>query len=447
MDPPPTAAEGSTGGSNGQRPKRRRNKPKPLLVDPLLPLWKFENLNFHAFCKSRDCCELARKEDLLKQRVEVTAAVSDACLRYLSPSRAMNFVTSRGLLLFDLSEHNKECLKWLNENFDEYFHTEVVDPKTYVQIYLRIQEFELLVEEELVALVQYQDVIEIGILAYPAPARIGQAYLATLADILALPSGGVEYVELLDQIGRKYFSGLIRNMYTPAKDTPEYDAPVEADELEMQWCPVTHAWHKLDSTAVVRFLPFPFEEPGIASIYRRPKENGWKVFWGFGNGMVMLSSIKDHLDQNRIVIVPDEKSTSGRKLIVLDDSLLDQPSYPHGPRFRDLHNTNLIFKTVTRPQLDNLYLKCLVILARRRRCHNDATENAKIDLKKVPMHQLWKFSFEKQRKRMIDYFGFEPADFEWVIAKECHKVDGRNLERGDGCGDGASCLAYWLCHR
>ena len=322
----------------------------------------------------------------------------------------MNVITSRSLLLLDLSRHNKECLEWLDESLDD----SIEDSRIYELLCPRVHGFYLLVEKERKSLKEYEQLFEVGILSYPAPARIGQAYLATLADIMARPLGGTGHWEFIQQLGRKYFFGLIRNMYNPAKDTPEYDAPVEADELEMQWCPVTHAWHELSSTAVVRFLSFPFEEPGIANIYRRPKEYEWKVFWGSGNGMVLLSSIKDHLDQNRIVIVPDEESTSGRKLVVLDDSLLDLPSYPHGPRFRDLHQSNLMFKTVARPHLDSLYVNCLVTLARRRRrcCRTDASENAKIDLARVPMHQLWKVSFEKQRKWMVDYFDFELADFE-----------------------------------
>lgn len=410
MDAPPSTAERSADGSNTQGLKKpRRKRQAPLLVDPLLRFARSTHPGFHALChqsaaSGHTCCPLAEKEELLKERIWVTANVSDACLRYISPSRAMNFLTNRRFLLHDLSRYHKACLKQL---------ASLVDPTIYEPLRLRIQEFDLVVWQERHRIWKYQVILEVGILSYPAPARIGQAYLAALADIWVHPIDFADDQDFLKRIGRKYFSGLIRNMYTPAKDTPEYDAPAEEDELEMQWCPVTHAWHELTSTAVLRIMTWPFEEAGISNIFQWPNENAWKIFWGFGNGMVLLSSIKDHLDQDRIVIVPDEESADGRKLLVLDDSLLDQISYPHGPPFRDLHNSNLRFKTMARPHLDNLYIRCLSTLARRRRRrHNDPAENATIDLKRVPMHTLWKLSFEKQREWMIEGFGFEPADFE-----------------------------------
>lgn len=67
--------------------------------------------------------------------------------------------------------------------------------------------------------------LEIGILSYPAPARIGQAYLTTLADIIIQFTDPDEYQGKRHSVGRKYISSLIRNMYTPAKDLPEYDVP------------------------------------------------------------------------------------------------------------------------------------------------------------------------------------------------------------------------------
>lgn len=431
MDPSPTGANRSADDGNNRRPRRKRQPKEELLrVDPLFPFSLSTDDRFHRICEKLApdhfiCDPLVRMIDRLKERIAITTAVSDACLRYISPSRAQNFVTNRKELLYDLFKDNSLCLHELADR-------DVVDLTVYDKLYPHVQEFQSLVSRELDTIVECQVMLEFGILSYPAPARIGQAYLATLTDFLAQPSDLSKLAEFFHQIGQKYFCGLIQNMYNPAKDTPGYDAPVEAEELDMQWCPVTRAWHERSSTAVIQFLPWPFEEPGIRYIYQVPPENGWKVVHGFGNGMAVLSSIKDHLDQNRMVIVPDAGWIHGRKLIVLDDALLDQCSYLHGPRFGELHQNNLIFKTPARPHADNLYFKCLVTLARRRRCcQNDPVEHARLDLKKVPMHQFWKTSFQRQRQWMIDLFGFEPADFEWVMTKACDKVEGMEIEGVD----------------
>ena len=414
MDEPSSAAQRSADGRNDRRPKKPRTRKTVLLVDPLLPYATSTDPGIHALCKEsaelgHQCEPLAEKEDLLKERVRVTAGISDSLPRYISLSRAEKFVTSRAELLSDWSDFKIEC----GDRFKLLASGNRIKHKILMGLLPRMQEFHLLVSNEQKAITQNRAMLEIGILSYPAPARIGQAYLAALADILNIlvqSTDDDQYEQNCCRIGQKYFFGLIRNMYTPAKDTPEYDVPPEASELEMQWCPVTQAWHEQSSTAVVQIVPYPYEDPGYAKIFKRVIGKTWKLLWGFGNGMVLHSSIKEHLDQNRIAIVPDKKPPCERKLVVLDDSLLDQASYPNGPRFRDLHNSILTFKTMARPQLPNLYLRCLMTLARRRR-HLDPTEDPKTDLKKVPMHKLWNLDSESKRWG-TQHFGFEAADYE-----------------------------------
>lgn len=392
-----------------------RNRQKPLLVDPLEAYSIPEVPGFRRSCiwdewGFDDCyVRYAEKEEQLKERITVSAAISNAVPRLISPSRAERFVMNRAELLKDLSEHNHDyqnTLKWLAQVSVHKVQIE--------QLLIQMRKSDALVSNELEIIERDFARLVTGILSSPAPARIGQAYLAALADSSVRPADATQERAHGNRIGLKCFDNLIQNIYTLAPDAPEYDAPEIAGGQDMRWCwcPVTHAWHEKSSMEMVQIVPYTDEEVDKAEeTQARPIQDEWQFHWGLGNGMVLLSRIKEDLENNRIVIIPDEASKNEVKLIVLDDSLFHQAPYPHGPRYWELHKRKLAFKTEARPHPDNLYLRCINTLITRRP-HHQLAEGGKNDLKKVQLHKADTIQFEELRDHLIAQGGFEAGDFE-----------------------------------
>lgn len=93
------------------------------------------------------------------------------------------------------------------------------------------------------------------------------------------------------------------------------------------------------------------------------------------------------MDAAQLVIVPDPEIDSGFKIVITDESLLEKRvAPPMEPRFRQLDQKPLEFRTESRPGKRNLYIQCLMAPLRRRRFQNTGWQNVQ---KKIPMGRIW----------------------------------------------------------
>lgn len=386
----PIASVSSAGGSSRQV---RRRKWRKLLVDPLAPFSTSADLGFCPFS-----IDLAEDGQRLKERIRVTSGISNACLRSISPSRAERFVTDRAALLDDLSHHNRAC----RETLRKLVSSDSGDQETLERLGTGVADFDLIVSTEREAIFRDRVRLEMGILSQRSPALIGQAYLAALAEYSVQSTDPLQRHEDRTKID---FANQVVNLYTPAKESPEYDAP---EELGWRWCPVTHAWHRLSSMTVLQIVPYTIGECNTSLVFGLRQDEGWKALWGFENGMVLVSDVCTNVREDRLVIVPDGESADGLKLVVLDDSLLDQAPYPDGPPYRDLHNTNLMFKTAIRPLKRNLFFRCLMTTFRR---HHHGALGHENDSKKIQPNKVWKSYGRLMEESAIRKLTMEVDDF------------------------------------
>lgn len=106
-------------------------------------------------------------------------------------------------------------------------------------------------------------------------------------------------------------------------------------------------------------------------------------------------------------MVPDGESGDGLKVVVLDDSILDKHPYAGGPKYRELNNSVLEFKTKARPLKRYLYFLCLITLYRRHRCFVEGSER---DQEKIQMGRLWGTPGKWMRKSIIRALAVEVGD-------------------------------------
>lgn len=380
--------------ADSRRGRRREPRPPrlPVLIDPLEPFSTSPESDF-----AKIDPELRDARELLKQRIEVTVGVSNTTARWISPDRAVTFVKHRQLLLIDLFDHQRQCRDLLRQ----VQVPQTIDRPTFNRLLSEVRDFDQIIWKEQQTLAQAPNDarITVGILSYPSPAFIGQAYLAALADVQATSVPDDDDIQKLAR-----FCDFIGHAYNPAKGSPQYDPPGIENGREWAWCPVTRAWHDQRSILVVQIMP-----PSISSAatcFGLPEDEDPKILWGIDNGIVFHSSIAAAYRRNQIVIVPAQEQPTNTittsaakspherehehepkfKLIVLDPSIIHKPTYLHGPQWHHLHNAHLVFKTKARPHLRNLYYTALMTLCHR---HRNFLPGYETDLEKIPMETLW----------------------------------------------------------
>ena len=105
-----------------------------------------------------------------------------------------------------------------------------------------------------------------------------------------------------------------------------------------------------------------------------------------GQVVPVRSRAEEAMDKGRLLIIPEFDSANNFKVVLLDESLSETSVYIHGPKFGELHNRTLIFKTAFRPGKRYLYFLCLMTLFRR---HRFVVEGWEKDHQKLQMGRLW----------------------------------------------------------
>lgn len=325
--------------------------------------------------------ELADDAEKLKARIRKTSASSDKEIANYQPALAKSFVDEREPITEDLANHLKACRTKIREAQSQG----VLPLSNTKRLLSGIEDLDAALLRERAALAKNRMKVEYGILSHPTHSRLGEAYLAALVESLPEPSGArVKKQGKRDKREHELFKALVRKAYSPQKGDQEYDAP--DSDLQLLWCPVTQAWHEAPNVRTAHIVPYAIGEVNAAYIFGLPVGDGWNALWTPHNGIPLYHKIEEAMDKGRLLIVPEFDSTSNFKVILLDESLSDTSIYLHGPKFGELHNRTLIFKTAFRPGKRYLYFLCLITLFRR---HRFVVEGWEKDQQKLQMGRLW----------------------------------------------------------
>lgn len=395
MDPSPY-----NGGSSAGREEKRRKQRDSLRLAFADPLECFSISPEPALRSVSQ--ELADKGERLKERVRNISASSDEIIRKFDPKHAQKYVAEREPLAEEVASHIKTCRNKVREAQEK----KLVDRNTAKRLLSGMEEFDAALLKERAALARNRMKLEFGILSHPTHARIGEAYLAAIVESLPEPAGArLKKQGSRDKYDQDQFKALVRQAYTPTKETPAYDAP--CSDPPMLWCPITRAWHDTLSMITAHIVPYGIGEINVAYIFGLPTEEGWTAIWSYENGLLFHSRVEQAMDAAQLVIVPDVDSGEGLKVVILDESILDKSPFVGGPKYRDLNNTKLVFKTEARPLKRYLYFLCLISLFRRHRFYVEGSER---DQAKLQMGEIWGSPGKWMRCSIIRALALELGD-------------------------------------
>lgn len=325
--------------------------------------------------------ELADKGERLKERVRTIFASSDEIIRKFDPKHAQKYVAEREPLAEEVASHIKTCRNKIREAQEK----KLVDRSTAKRLLSGMEEFDAALLKERAALARNRMKLEFEILSHPTHARIGEAYLAAIDESLPEPAGArLKKQGSRDKYDQDEFKALVRQANTPTKGTPAYDAP--CSDPPMLWCPITRAWHDTLSMTTAHIVPYGIGEINAAYIFGLPTDEGCTAIWSYKNGLLLHSRVEQAMDAAQLTIVPDVDSGEVLKVVILDDSILEKSPFVGGPKYRDLNNTKLVFKTEARLLKRYLYFLCLISLFRRHRFHVEGPER---DQAKLKMGEIW----------------------------------------------------------
>ena len=340
--------------------KKRKKQQEALGASFKDPLTSFTASTNHELCHFSQ--ELADDAEKLKARIRKMSASSDKKIANFQPGLAKTFVDEREPITEDLATHLKACRTKIREAQSQG----VLPQQNAKRLLSGLEDLDAALLKERAALAKNRMKVEYGILSHPTHSKLGEAYLAALAKSLPEPLGTrVKKQGKRDNYEHEIFQKLVRKAYSPQKGDQGYDAP--DTDLHLVWCPVTQAWHEVTNVRTARLVPYAIGEVNAAYIFGLPVEDGWNALWTPHNGMPLYHKVEEAMDNGRLLIVPELDGTSNFKVVLLDKSLSDISIYLHGPKFGDLHNRTLMFKTALRPEKRYLYFLCLITLFRRYR--------------------------------------------------------------------------------
>lgn len=355
--------------------------------------------------------ELADDAEKLKARIRNTSASSDVEVANFQPGVARRFVDEREPIAEDLATHLKACRSKIREAQSQGVLLQPIAKR----LLSGIEDLDAALLKERAALAKNRIKVEYGILSHPTHSRLGEAYLAALADSLPEPSGArVKKQGQRNKHEHELFKNLVRNAYSPQKGDEGYDAP--DSDLHLVWCPVTQAWHEAASVTTAHLVPYAIGELNAAYIFGLPVGDGWNALWTPHNGLPLYHKVEEAMDKGRLLIVPEFDSNSNSKVVLLDESLSETSIYLHGPKFGDIHNRMLMFKTAFRPGKRYLYFLCLITLFRRHRFVVDGWEK---DRQKLQMGRLWGTPGSWMKSSIIRALALEIGD----ISMEAIEMD------------------------
>lgn len=395
MDPLP-----HNGSSRAKREEKKRKQRESLRLAFADPLESFLLSPEPALPSLSQ--ELADKGEHLKQRIRNISAASDEIIQKFDPKHAERYVAEREPHAEDVASHIKTC----RNKVRELQAKKLVDRSTAKRLLSGMEEFDAALLKERAALARNRMKLEFGILSHPTHARIGEAYLAAIVESLPEPAGArLKKQESRDKYDLDQFKALVRQAYTPTKGTPAYDAP--CSDPPMLWCPITRAWHDTLSMTTAHIVPYGIGEITAAYIFGLPIDEGWTAIWSYKNGLLLHSRVEQAMDAAQLLIVPDVDSGEGLKVVILDDSILEKSPFVGGPKYRELNNTKLIFKTEARPLKRYLYFLCIISLFRRHRFYVEGSER---DQAKLKMGEIWGSPGKWMRCSIIRALALELGD-------------------------------------
>lgn len=320
--------------------------------------------------------ELANKQNTIKEKIRAFSNQSQEELGSFNPPRAQSFIEQRESIVEELATHLKSSRAVIREARAR----NVVDRPTAKKLLSEMENVDAEILKERAALAKNRVKLEYAILAHPAHARIGEAYLsAAVVDRLPDPAGATTTTSVQtsrDEQDQQQFRSLLIQAYSPSE---------LAEHESLLWCPASRMWHENVLIKAAHLVPYALGEVNVSYFFGLPHEDGYEAIWSYRNGLLLHYRIKEALDAGRVVIVPAEDSSSEEfKIVVLDDELLSKNICWKGPTFGELNNTNLQFMTDSRPAKRSLYFLCLITLFRRFR-HYGVHGQERRDQQKIKM--------------------------------------------------------------
>lgn len=348
---------------------------RALLHHFQIPLYRFSMLGLAAL--QMVSVELGKQEETLRAELRVFSSEYEKELGSFNPQRVRNFLDKRESIVEQVGRHLKSSRTAVRNARD----TRAIDNFTAERILLDIEDLDAAILKERAALAKNRKKLEYTILGHPADASIGEVYLSAVC---------VEQVP-----DRVQFESLLTQAYSPAKRAPGDDA---------RWCPISKEWHMSAAIRAVQFVPCGIGEVNASYIFDSMPEKGYELLWGYGNGLLLHANIKKALDAAQIVIVPVEESYNEFKVVVLDEGLLTQTAYVHGPRYADLHNSKLEFLSESRPAKPRLYFNCLISFFRRFR---GRVQGQGMHQQKIEIGKIWKTPGHYMSEGILRAFAYE----------------------------------------
>lgn len=380
-----------------EKRKKQREALGAAFKDPLISFTVAPNKELRDFSE-----ELADDAEKLKTRIRKTSASSDKEIADFQPELAKRFVDERKPITEDLATHLKACRTKIREAQSQG----VLPLPNAKKLLSGIEDLDAALLKERAALAKNRMKVEYGILSHPTHSRLGEAYLAALVELLPELSGErVKKQGKGDKYEQELFKKLVRKAYSPQRGDQGYDAP--DTDLHLIWCPVTQAWHEASNVTTAHLVPSAIGEANAAHIFGLPSGDGWNALWTPHNGIPLYHKVEEAMDKGRLLIVPESESASNFKVVVLDDSISNTSIYLHGPKFGDLHDRTLIFKTALRPGKRYLYFLCLITLFRR---HRVVVEGWEKDQQKLEMYRLWGSPGKWMKTSIIRALALEVGD-------------------------------------
>lgn len=347
--------------------------------------------------------EVVRKHDAeinqgaieFEKKVRSVLGKSDEVVQINNERQAQEYVENRQALVNDGAfwlKKSKNVIESLRKD-------NILDRPTAERAHNELDQCDKALLKERAALAANKIKVQYGILSHTSHARIGEAYLAAIAE--SMPA----YIKNQDNRNESDQNNF-RKRVLAIYNTPDCDSDLHN---VVSWCPISKSFHLERDIVAAHIVPYTIGEVSAAYLYGMDPENGYEAIWSVANGMLLHQEIERALDAAQIIIVPDENDENELKLVVLDESILDVLVTNKGPTFRDLNNQKLEFKTAARPSRRNLHLHYVLSLIRHKRFNVEGWEN---DKTKITNPAVWGTPGRWVRRSIIKALAFEIGDAE-----------------------------------
>ncbi|KAJ9641486.1 hypothetical protein H2199_005456 [Coniosporium tulheliwenetii] len=395
MDPPtPTPIRtDETGEGSRSRAEEKRRKQRAGLARNYDPLAQFTIPEVVRKLSS----ELAEEANEFAQRLKQNSATSLEIVT-MNEEQSRHYIDEREHLANDATVLIKKSRAFVNDMSDQGH----LDPSTSKRVRDDLESQESQLVKERTAVATRRAKLEFGIMTHASHSRLGEAYLACLAEKLDLPSGA--RLEKGRESGdQSNFRKFLRLTYTP----PGFDDP----RLPKSWCHVTGQHLRDEEIKAAHIYPVAAGEVTAAYIFGLDVEDGYTALWSVRNGLLLYDEVEKAFDAARFVIIPDPdaEGEDEYKVVILDESLLDMPLGIANVDFgwRELNNRRLQFKTTARPGRRYLYVRCLLSLFSGKRFDVKGWE---ADFAKVGGGTIWGTPGKWVRGSIIKALAYEIGD-------------------------------------